>query len=38
MALFTFEVKEYFHLHKGEKLEKLHTRFKALPLLIIPIK
>ncbi len=38
MALFTLEVKKYFHLCKGEELEKLHARLKAWPLLIIPIK
>jgi hypothetical protein len=45
MALFTIlkdqliylETKEYFCLHRGDKLEKLHTHLKAPPLAVIKV-
>jgi len=36
--LFFFEAKEYFHLCKGEELEKLHAHLKVLPLTIVLVE
>jgi hypothetical protein len=36
--LFFFEAKKYFHLCKGEELEKLHVHLKVFPLTIILVE